>query len=162
MRAWIFQAKPEQYEIKNIRKDQEETWLVTRYRREMGKGDIVFFWRAGDRSERGIYGWGSIVETEPREIEGWGYGIRVAYRQRFHDFVSVDDLEREGVLADNLILRMPVGTNFRVSEEELAELARLIRSKGERPPLSDESGRAPKEEPPLTAESGPAPEEEPL
>jgi hypothetical protein len=139
MRAWIFQAKPEQYEIKDIREDQEETWLVTRYRREMGRGDIVFFWRAGDRSERGIYGWGNIVEGEAREIEGWGYGIRVEYRRRFHDFVSVDDLERAGVLTDNLIFRMPIGTNFRVSEEELEELAELIRRKGEKPPIEPES-----------------------
>jgi predicted RNA-binding protein with PUA-like domain len=134
MRAWIFQAKPEQYEIKNIRENEEETWLVTRYRREMGQGDIVFFWRAGNREERGIYGWGNIVDREPREIDDWGYGVRVEYRRRFGKFISVDDLENEGVLSDNLILRMPIGTNFRVSQEELEELARLIRGKGEQPP----------------------------
>jgi hypothetical protein len=147
MRAWIFQAKPEQYEIKNIRENEEETWLVTRYRREMGKGDIVFFWRAGNRAERGIYGWGNIVDSAPREIDDWGYGIRVEYRQRFRQFISVDDLESEGVLLDNLILRMPIGTNFRVSQEELEELERLIRGKGEQPPEPGAPGRHPEEEP---------------
>jgi hypothetical protein len=38
------------------------------------------------------------------------------------------------VSSDNLILRMPIGTNFPVSQEELEELARLIREKGEQPP----------------------------
>jgi predicted RNA-binding protein with PUA-like domain len=98
MRAWIFQAKPEQYEIKNIRENEEEVWLVTRYRREMGRDDIVFFWRAGNRDERGIYGWGKIVDNKPREIDDWGYGVRVKYRHRFGRFISVDDLETHGVL----------------------------------------------------------------
>jgi hypothetical protein len=147
MRAWIFQAKPEQYEIKNLRENEEETWLVTRYRREMARGDIVFFWRAGSREERGIYGWGSIVDAEPREIDNWGYGVRVEYRQRFGRFISVDDLEAEGVLSGNLILRMPIGTNFRVSQEELMELARLIRGKGEEPPVAPLPGAGREEEP---------------
>jgi hypothetical protein len=147
MQAWIFQAKPEQYEIKNIRENQEETWLVTRYRREMGQGDIVFFWRAGDRQERGIYGWGQILDGEPREIDNWGYGVRVEYRHRFDHFISVDELEQAGVLAENLILRMPIGTNFRVSREELAELARLIDSKGEEPPIPPKTGPCTEEEP---------------
>jgi len=147
MQAWIFQAKPEQYEIKNIRENQQETWLVTRYRREMGKGDIVFFWRAGDRHERQIYGWGQILDGEPREIDNWGYGVRVEYRHRFDHFISVDDLEHAGVLTDNLILRMPIGTNFRVSQQELDKLARLIASKGEESPMPSRTGRGTEEEP---------------
>jgi len=146
MQAWIFQAKPEQYEIKNIRENQRETWLVTRYRREMGKGDIVFFWRAGDRQERGIYGWGQILDGEPREIDDWGYGVSVEYCHRFDHFISVDDLEHEGVLTDNLILRMPIGTNFRVSQEELDGLARLIVNKGEEPPVRSSAGPGARQE----------------
>ena len=147
MRAWIFQAKPEQYEIKNIRENEKETWLVTRYRREMGQGDIVFFWRAGNREERGIYGWGNIVDNKPHEIEDWGYGVRVEYRHRFNRHLSVDDLEHEGVLTDNLILRMPIGTNFRVSRQELEELAELIRRHGEEPPPPPEPNANSQEEP---------------
>jgi hypothetical protein len=147
MRAWIFQAKPEQYEIKNIREKEAETWLVTRYRREMGQGDIVFFWRAGKREERGIYGWGNIIDSEPREIENWGYGVRVEYRHRFTQHLSVDDLEDEGVLSDNLILRMPIGTNFPVSRQELEDLAQMIRRHGEEPPPPPEPEADPQEEP---------------
>jgi hypothetical protein len=131
MKAWIFQAKPERYEIKNLRVDQQVTWLVTRYRNEMHKGDIVFLWRAGKRSERGIYGWGCITDDAPAEIKDWGYGIDLVYRVKFNKFLSTDDLELDGALSENQIMKMPIGTNFRLNQEEIDRLSRLIQKRGE-------------------------------
>ena len=142
MTAWIFQAKPERYKLeKELREGKRETWLVTRYRAEMTRGDVVFFWRAGNRKERGLYGWGRIIDDEPTYYEGWGWGIGIVYKVRFKHFVCVDDIESEDVLSDNLILRMPIGTNFRVSDDELAQLSQMIQQRGENPPVySEEHG----------------------
>ena len=136
MAAWIFQARPERYPLEDkIEVGNVETWLVTRYRKAMNKGDLVFFWRAGKRNKRGLYGWGCISDDAAINHEGWGRGRSVTYRCKFKEFIPVDVIEREGILDDNLILRMPVGTNFPVSDEELRDLARMITQRGEQTPL---------------------------
>jgi len=41
---WIFQAVPKRYDLKTeMKQGDSETWLVTRFRDEMKKGDLVFF-----------------------------------------------------------------------------------------------------------------------
>jgi len=137
MAAWIFQARPERYKLEEkLQVDTTETWLVTRYRKEMSRGDIVFFWRAGDRQERGLYGWGRIIDDEATNYKGWGWGIKVVYSCRFENFIPVDEIEREGILDNNLILRMPAGTNFKVTDEELRQLSEMIQLRGEEVPSS--------------------------
>ena len=140
MKAWIFQAKPERYEVKELQVNQHITWLVTRYREEMHKGDLVFLWRAGDRSERGIYGWGCLIDETPNEIKDWGYGVGLEYRFKFKNFISVDELEQNGVLTDNQILKMPIGTNFRLSHAEVEQLSQLIQKRGDAIPECDAGG----------------------
>lgn len=67
MNYWIFQAKPERFDLRKpgtIEAGKSDDWDATRYRSEMMPGDKVFFWLAGNEDHRGIYGWGELT-SEP-------------------------------------------------------------------------------------------------
>ena len=137
MKTWIFQGKPERYDLKTqLQVGKIETWLVTRYREQMQKGCIVYLWRSGDRDERGLYGWGRIISKEAKYYTDWGWGIDVEYVVRFNPIISISTIEEHGLLKNNLLLRMPIGTNFELSAEEANQLAELIRAKGQQGPPS--------------------------
>ena len=142
MKTWIFQGKPERYPLeKKLIQGNEETWLVTRFREKMSKDDIVLFWSSGDRKIRGLYGWGVILEDAPTYYEGWGYGITVIYKIRFKKHISVSTIEGKGVLNDNLILKMPIGTNFELTEKETKDVFDLIENCGEKAPSGKKEGQ---------------------
>lgn len=135
MKAWIFQGKPARYPLKEkLIKGGEETWLVTRYKDQMSKDDIVLFWSSGSRDIRGIYGWGVIIEDTPMYYENWGYGIAVIYKERFNNHIPISKIEEKGVLKNNLILKMPIGTNFELTEKETNDVIALIKECGEPEP----------------------------
>ncbi len=126
MNYWLFQGKPERYDVATkIIPDEEETWLVTRYREQMSVGDIVFFWRSGSREERGIYGWGTITGN-PHFFENWGWGIKVKYKVRLTTPLKYTPLKEQSSFSNNLIFKMPIGTNFHISQEEFNEISDLI------------------------------------
>jgi hypothetical protein len=54
MTYWIFKCNPERYKLTERMADPNPamTWTVSRYRDEIGPGDIVFIWETG--RERGI------------------------------------------------------------------------------------------------------------
>jgi EVE domain len=135
MKAWIFQGKPERYDLRaELQEGKTETWLVTRYREKMAKEDIVYFWRSGSRDERGLYGWGHIISEAARFYKDWGWGIDAQYLVRFNPHINVSVIEEDGVLKNNLLLRMAIGTNFELTNEEANSLAKLIRTKGQHSP----------------------------
>jgi hypothetical protein len=126
MSYWIFQGVPSRYDVaEKLVAGRREIWLATRYRDEMQVGDVVFFWRAGDRAQRGIYGWGEIVGP-PEHHEGWGWGVPVQYRKRFEHHLPVGLLQGNEKISTNLIFRMPVGTNFRVEPREVSGILEEI------------------------------------
>lgn len=142
MKAWIFQGKPERYPLqKKLEEGYQEIWLVTRYRDKMSKDDIVFFWSSGDRNIRGIYGWGAISEDKPRHYVNFGYGIEVIYKVRFVNHIPISKIQETGILNKNLILKMPVGTNFELTEKETREVIALIKECGEIAPSLTREGR---------------------
>lgn len=137
MNAWIFQGKPERYDLKTeFNAGQNETWLVTRYHEKMGQGDIVFFWRSGARAERGLYGWGRISSAKAKLYDDWGWGIDVDYVERFAPPINVDEVKASGALEGNLLFRMPIGTNFELTDDEFSRLCGLIQNNGLRSPLN--------------------------
>lgn len=135
MKAWIFQGKPERYPLQEkLVVGQKETWLVSRFRGEMSKDDIVLFWSSGDESARGLYGWGIITQESANYFEDWGYGIEVLYKERFKEHVGVAQIRESKVLDNNLLLKMPIGTNFKLSESEYIALSTFLISKGHNAP----------------------------
>ena len=129
MNTWLFQGVPERYDVsEKLVEGKLETWLVTRFREDIKPGDIVYFYRAGQKEKRGIYGWG-VIQGEPVYFQDWGWGISVLYKKKFSPCLSASELASDPVLSQHLIFRMPVGTNFRVSDEEASALDTLIRQK---------------------------------
>jgi hypothetical protein len=129
MKVWIFQGKPERYPLQDkLVPGQKETWLVSRYRNDMSKDDVVLFWSSGDETIRGLYGWGKITQDKAQYFDEWGYGIEVLYLERFNPHISIEKVRKSGVLNDNALLKMPIGTNFKVSNDEYDSLSKFIES----------------------------------
>ena len=142
MKSWIFQGKPERYPLKEkLVKGNRETWLVSRYKDEISKGDIVLFWSSGDAIIRGLYGWGEVTQDSVQYYDGWGYGIEVLYKVRFKSHIGINQVRKSGILNDNVLLKMPIGTNFRISALELKNLCKLITNLGETAPPVPSGGQ---------------------
>lgn len=132
MKSWIFQGKPERYPLKEkLVEGNLETWLVSRFKDEITKGDIVFFWSSGDETVRGLYGWGEVIQDSVQYYENWGYGIEVLYKVRFKSHIGVNQVRKSGILDNNVLLKMPIGTNFKISSHEYKNLCKLIKGLGE-------------------------------
>lgn len=124
MKNWIFQGIPDRYDVADPEKvsvGKEETWLVSRYRDEMNPGDKVYLWRAGEKTKRGIYAVGKI-EEKPKYYEGWGWGVKVGYKQRLKEHISADELSNMPAMKDHLLFKMPIGTNFSLTENQSADI----------------------------------------
>jgi predicted RNA-binding protein with PUA-like domain len=129
MRYWLFQAVPERYKLAyGIRNQTEENWLVTRYARQIQKGDIVYFWQAGKLA--GILGWGTILSEDASADENGDDRMRVSYDQYLKNSIPKESLKKHPALRSLHVLRSPQGTNFAVTPEEALELNRLIAKQG--------------------------------
>jgi len=130
--SFIFQAIPERYDLRTrLKVGDRVSWIASRYRDEMRKGDIVYFWLGGDPAGRGLYGWGVISAEAPKLTEDGGYRVEVEYRRSFLDHkpprhISSEDIRQDPMLRNHLIFRMPVGTNFLLTEEQDRALRALI------------------------------------
>ena len=128
MKSWIFQATRERSDLKEeLRKGRAVTWLVTRFREEISKGDIVYFWQSGESKIRGIYAWG-IIKGAPQFFDGWGYGIEVSVEEKFDQHISSDHISALQEMRKHLLFRMAIGTNFQVTPEQHNEIVELITS----------------------------------
>src|SRR5262249_40008647 len=128
------QAKPETFDLRTRPgAEQTNSWLASRYRQQMGEGDVVYLWRAGDASERGVYGWGQITSNGPFIDErDNAYRVRVTYKKLFREppskqpFIGYRIFDDQPILRDVLVLRAPMGTNFPLTPEESNALRELI------------------------------------
>ena len=135
MKTWIFQGKPERYSLaEKLIEGERETWLVSRFKDEITKGDIVLFWSSGRQAVRGLYGWGEVTQDAVQYFDDWGYGIEVLYKVKFDEHIGVNQVRGSGALEGNVLLTMPIGTNFKLSPQEYKRLCSLIESSGETPP----------------------------
>jgi hypothetical protein len=126
MNYWIFQGKPERYDVaEKIKPGATETWVATRYRDEMKIDDIVLFWRSGEPFKRGLYGWG-LVASEPKFIDKFGWGITVIYKKKFEHPLNFSEIGALPTFSSHVLFKMPIGTNFKLSEKEFKELNNLI------------------------------------
>lgn len=136
MNHWIFQSKPERYDLRdpgNMVPGTNDTWIASRYRTEMRPGDLVFFWMSGSADERGIYGWGRL-SGRPRP-DGDGHIVDIRYERRLTHHLPAQHIAAERGLADLLILRIAIGTNFLINRQEAQHIARLL-ARDERPEIA--------------------------
>jgi hypothetical protein len=115
--TWLFQAKPDWYdlvtEIPSRHRDGDE-WSPKRYPKEMRAGDHAVLWQAGP--EAGVYGFGKLASA-PRPA-GAGWRVRISYDRLLRQPVFKADLKRHPVLRKLDVLKMPRGTDFAVSPEQ--------------------------------------------
>lgn len=129
--SFIFQAIPKRYDLRaRMKVGIKVSWVASRYRDQMEKGDIVYFWLAGDPADRGLYGWGVISES-PEYYEDRGYRVEVEYRCVFLDhrppkYISAAEIRQDPVLKNHLIFRMSIGTNFLLTDEEDQALQAIV------------------------------------
>jgi hypothetical protein len=137
MNVFIFQARPDRYDLRDDDKlvpGQFETWYATRYRSRMSPGDIVLFWLSGNKDIRGLYGWGELT-SKPHLEDNWdSYGVDVVYREKFKHHIPISKIMSNEVLANLLVVRAAQATNFLIEDHEKRELQRLINDCGENPP----------------------------
>ena len=129
MNFWIFQAKPERYDLRDPNRfapDKEEKWLATRYRTRMKPGDLVYLWLAGPREIRGVYGWGRLTTTPFPMNSEYRVGVKYEGVLLKSEFVSFDKIMSIPDLHDLTIVRLAIGTNFRINQREAALIAGLI------------------------------------
>ena len=131
MNYWIFQSKKDRYDISNpevLFDGMEGYWVANQYRSEMMIGDKVFFWLAGDKSYRGIYGWGELTSAPYQwESDGKkGYSVDIKCIERLNEYISVLEVREKSKLQNLQILNMAIGSNFLLNSSEGKELERII------------------------------------
>ncbi|MFC1968074.1 EVE domain-containing protein [Chloroflexota bacterium] len=125
--VFVFQAKPSIYDLTTrLEIGREVGWIASRYRDKMRSGDIVYYWGAGDKKRRGIYGWGNIT-SKGAFIDSKGtYRVAVTCRKIFPHHINVTELQANPILREIHILRSAMGTNFVLTHEESDALSSLI------------------------------------
>jgi predicted RNA-binding protein with PUA-like domain len=125
MNYWIFQSKPERYDLREkLVPGKKESWIATRYRTRMNPEDIVFFWMAGDERIRGVYGWGRI-SSKPHRTDR-GFRVDVEYRRKLRDFLPATLLREKTALQNMMIFNLPLGTNFYINRDEGKAIVQLM------------------------------------
>jgi predicted RNA-binding protein with PUA-like domain len=134
MNYWIFQSRPERFDLRTrLVEGQSDDWVASRYRNAMQPGDLVFFWLSGDEAIRGIYGWGKLTSEPYADSSEEGYGVKLVYEKKLREHIPVRVIREHDQLSDLLILKVAIGTNFKISPEEASAIAALI-APDERPP----------------------------
>lgn len=134
-RVWIFQANPERYDVLNSLADEnltEDVWLVSRYQNEIHSRHIGLIWMSG--KEGGIYSVVDVIsnpqmmydseqstkywtsETDKRQLM-----LRVKFRHRLkliNNPITRQELKNIPELENMEIFRRPIGTNFKVTNDE--------------------------------------------
>jgi hypothetical protein len=150
-RVWILQTNPKHYDIDAALRELDRIWWrVPQHTGDIHVGDAVALWRSGKDAR--VVGVGRVVtepqlrpperaekpflrpdEEEPDEV------TRALIRVQAGPFVAKEQLRAIPEFSQHLILRVPMGTVFAVSDEEWAALRPLLPS----PPDLLEGRRAP-------------------
>lgn len=145
--AWIFQGNPKKFEIDEYVARYPELiyWYTPRHASEIQVGDRVFLWRSG--AEAGVIAIGSVVEKpvlgakvkhpealgadlwsvdrlDPNEVKT---GIRLEDIRLTTEegMLSRESVKAHSIMVQSTIIRMPIGTVFRLNSEEVAALENM-------------------------------------
>ncbi len=151
--GWIFQGNPDQFDIEGyIGAHDEILWYVGQehYLADIQPGQPVFLWRAkgskGDES--GIVAAGTILSapeqrpadaasvpfgrkgSDPTEVL-WRARVRITVRRLGKSLLKSGWCREDPVLRDLHILKQPAGTNYPLSEGQVARLRQVLGRTGE-------------------------------
>lgn len=148
MAYWLFQANAEYFDIVKALEEQDLiAWIVTRYRKEMEVGDRVAVWKSGSlpREAPGLYALGhiesfAIAGRDRFNYKYWIYKSDYSFVGKEHAQVRIDKkmlndpIPRSAFLTDPILketslIRMRIGTNFRLTEEQWKRIQELVKSK---------------------------------
>lgn len=148
-RTWIFQANPNQYDVRSALRTYEKLhWRVTRYKREINTGDFVYLWEAGSgggilASARVLcqpktlsFGPGDEFLVEPAEMADTATPqVELEIKAVLQHPIPRETLLSKPALRELQILTQPQATNFKVTEGEAQELAFVFALGKVMPPL---------------------------
>lgn len=139
-RAWVFQAHPKLYDIDAaLRSLRQLSWGIRQHKTRIHEGDRVYFWRSG--RDAGLVAVGTVmtepevhagdpVEDEfildPDFLSGDELRVRVDVEKVLDVPISRSSILDDEVLADMVVIRAPVGTNFTVTPKQDERLRALI------------------------------------
>lgn len=125
--VYIFQAKPGIYDLaERLKEGKEVGWLASRYMNKFTQSDLVYYWSAGEKDRRGIYGWGEITSDGSFIDSSGTYRVAVTCRKVFPRHLNVSKIRSYPGLKTLYILRSAMGTNFLLTDEESTALRSLI------------------------------------
>jgi predicted RNA-binding protein with PUA-like domain len=131
MAYWLFQGNPKYYRIMDgIRDFEQMLWSVTRYAKDMVSGDGVLIWVSGEQA--GIYAIAEILESPknvatPPDIGYWidtsrasnRTCVKIRFTSKLLDKPLLrENLKQDAMLQHLMVIRVPNGTNYKVSSEE--------------------------------------------
>jgi MoxR-like ATPase len=145
--GWLFQANSDLYdlaaELQSKAPGDGDDWSVSRNREEMRPGQNVLLWQSGKRA--GIYAVGELTgepferpagtaSPDRAEQPALEWVVSFRYTNILAEPILKADLLRHPVLSNLQVIRMPRGTNFKVTPTEWAELELLIQTGQRRQP----------------------------
>ncbi len=137
MANWIFQANPAKYRLLAECVEHDDTsWTANQYADQIKPGDTVVMWLSGPHA--GAYAIGEVI-TAPAEIpedpahaKFWtdpasamkpAQRTRIRYTKRLIlKPVLRADATRDPILAGLSVIRQPQGTNFPMTDEQIARV----------------------------------------
>ena len=151
-RSWVFQANPRFFNLPGaLQEISEFTWTTRQHRGDIKAGDKTYLWESGPAG--GILATAMIetdpavipnsansrrFELQPDEFAGEEARVLLAIRDVLTSPISRAELLDNPILSGMQILKAPQGTNFPVTEREVAELERLVGSRlADRPTIED-------------------------
>jgi len=146
-RYWVFQFNPAIYRWFDWLKENRETeqWLISRYARDIKKGDKVAIWASG--AGAGVYAIGEIVENPSKkpltlgQQKYWAQQEDV-FKFEYRDSVTIrhlkvfidkplleDKCRKDPILSAMEILKQSQGTNFWLTKEQWNRILELVDEK---------------------------------
>lgn len=131
MKAWLVQYRPgdhvEKYLDKKGLQNTAPIKIVT-LKGQYQKGDIVYFWRAGN--ERGLIGWGTVVSGEVYKTlhtdDTKSDRMDVSIKTLITPLIPVNEIAEMDAMAEHAIIKFPKAVNYRISIAQAHELNKLL------------------------------------
>lgn len=147
--SWLFQGNPQKFNIvgylNHIEEGNHLLWSMSRYYNEVKIGDIVYLWRSG--SEAGIVAKAIVIESPMEQnIDTASFDFIIDESQKSvaprvklkllklvssdKTFIKKNWLINDPICHDMHLLRNPMGTNFRLNNEQSERISDLINNTG--------------------------------
>ena len=145
MKYWLFQGNPDQFDIDvYLQKTKKIYWSVSvkKYQQEISIGDIVFLWRAQGKNKAisGVVAKSTVIEEcklknklnnpinlydelwMPESVEKSEYKVGLLVEtfrlQPINNMLTAQDFKADPILKESRIIKVRVGSNFSLSQDE--------------------------------------------